>query len=117
MAVPHLRKAAGLSGCCPDQDADSALRSVRRTKKWGPCLGTRAPSDAFPFVSVVFTPTRGVIHPSFPLRGRWERTLKSGEQAPSPSLITLLDSSSETCQHQGVLHELRQHNPFSGKSK
>ena len=70
-------------------------------KKWGPCLGTRAPSDAFPFVSVVFTPTRGVIHPSFPLRGRWERTLKSGEQAPSPSLVTLLGSSSETRQQLG----------------
>ena len=71
------------------------------TKKWGPCLGTRAPSDAFPFVSVVFTPTRGVIHPSFPLRGRWERTLKCDEQAPSPSLVTFLNSSSETRQRFG----------------
>jgi hypothetical protein len=70
-------------------------------KKWGPCLGTRAPSDAFPFVSVVFTPTRGVIHPSFPLRGRWERTLKCDEQAPSPSLVTFLNSSSETRQRFG----------------
>src|SRR5579859_671864 len=77
-------------------------------KKWGPCLGTRAPSGAFPFVSVVFTPTRGVIHPSFPLRGRWERTLKSGEQAPSPSLASLLDSSSETHQPREVVHALRQ---------
>src|SRR5579859_366026 len=81
-------------------------------KKWGPCLGTRAPSGAFPFVSVVFTPTRGVIYPSFPLRGRWERTLKSGEQAPSPSLASLLDSSSETRQQQGIMHESRQ--PVAG---
>ena len=77
-------------------------------KKWGPCLGTRAPSGAFPFVSVVFTPTRGVIHPSFPLRGRWERTLERGEQAPSPSLATFLDSSSETRQRLGIMHEVRQ---------
>src|SRR5258706_5946153 len=77
-------------------------------KKWGPCFGPRAPSGAFPFVSVVFTPTRGVIHPSFPLRGRWERTSKCGEQAPSPSLVTFLDSSSETRQQRGVLHEVRQ---------
>jgi hypothetical protein len=79
----------------------------RWAKKWGPCLGTGAPSDAFPFVGVVFTPTRGVIHPSFPLRGRWERTLKRDEQAPSPSLIALLNSSSETRQHRGLMHELR----------
>jgi hypothetical protein len=86
-----------------------------RAKKWGPCLGTRAPSGAFPFAGVVFTPTRGVIHPSFPLRGRWERTLKNGEQAPSPSLNTRLDSSSETRQHFGILHEMR-HNDSAGFS-
>ena len=81
---------------------------LERAKKWGPCLGTRAPSSAFPFVGVVFTPTRGVIHPSFPLRGRWERTLKSGEQAPSPSLTTLLDSSSETRTRLATMHERSQ---------
>ena len=31
-------------------------------------------------------PARGVIHPSFPLRGRWGRSASVGEQAPSPSL-------------------------------
>src|SRR5258708_39475577 len=94
MAVSRIRKAAGLRRLRPELQ-------VQWAKKWGPCLGTRAPSDAFPFVSVVFTPTRGVIHPSFPLRGRWERTLKSVEQAPSPSLVTLLDSSWETRQRSG----------------
>jgi len=79
-----------------------------QAKKWGSCLGTRAPIGASPFVSVVFTPTRGVIHPSFPLRGRWERTLERGEQAPSPSLATLLDSSSETRQRWVILHDVRQ---------
>src|SRR5882762_5834657 len=36
---------------------------------------------------------------------RWERTLKSNEQAPSPSLTTRLDSSSETRQRFRILHE------------
>ena len=34
-------------------------------------------------------PARGVIHPSFPLRGRWGRRASGGEQAPSPSLASL----------------------------
>jgi hypothetical protein len=59
-------------------------------------------------VSVVFTPTRGVIHPSFPLRGRWERIAKSGEQAPSPSLASLLNSSCETHSCTFLMHGLRQ---------
>ena len=62
----------------------------------GLLLGNKSPERRVPFVSVVFTPTRGVIHPSFPLRGRWERMLKNGEQAPSPSLVTLLHSSFRT---------------------
>ena len=85
-----------------------AVLLAKRVKKWGPCLGTRAPSGRVSIVSVVFTPTRGVIHPSFPLRGRWERTLKRDEQAPSPSLATFLDSSLETRTRSGTLHELRQ---------
>ena len=85
-----------------------AVLLAKRVKKWGPCLGTRAPSGRVSIVSVVFTPTRGVIHPSFPLRGRWERTLKRNEQAPSPSLAAFLDSSSETRPRSGTLHELRQ---------
>ena len=59
-------------------------------------------------VSVVFTPTRGVIHPSFPFRGRWERIAKSGEQAPSPSLASLLNSSCETHSCTPLMHGLRQ---------
>src|SRR5271165_7209482 len=59
-------------------------------------------------VSVVFTPTRGVIHPSFPLRGRWERIAKSGEQAPPPSLASLLNSSCETHSCTPLMHGLRQ---------
>src|ERR1700721_4693539 len=62
-------------------------------------------------VSVVFTPTRGVIHPSFPLRGRWERIAKSGEQAPSPSLASLLNSSCETHSCTLLMHGLRQCQP------
>src|SRR5215467_6078541 len=62
----------------------------------GPLLGNKSPGRRDSIAGVVFTPTRGVIHPSFPLRGRWERTPISGEQAPSPSLVTRLDSSSES---------------------
>src|ERR1700676_2497026 len=64
-------------------------------------------------VSVVFTPTRGIIHPSFPLRGRWERIAKSGEQAPSPSLASLLNSSYETHSCTFLMHGLRQCQPLS----
>jgi len=45
------------------------------TKKWGSRLG-REPRKARFDASVVFTPARRVIHPSFPLRGRWERSAK-----------------------------------------
>ena len=44
-------------------------------------------------VSGCFQPARGVIHPSFPLRGRWERPALVLEQAPSPSLENLCKSS------------------------
>src|ERR1700684_2358523 len=41
-------------------------------KKVGLPLGTGSPEKARSIVSVVFTPTRGGIHPSLPLRGRAE---------------------------------------------
>src|SRR5277367_2699525 len=59
------------------------------TKKLGLPLGTGSPGRRVSDASVVFTPARGVIHPSFPLRGRWERTFRIGKQAPSPSLAIL----------------------------
>ncbi len=68
-------------------------------KKVGLPLGTWSPEKARSIVSVVFTPTRGVIHPSFPLRGRWERFAKNGEQAPSPSLTAFYISSCKTRLH------------------
>ena len=40
-----------------------------------------------------FQPARGVIHPSFPLRGRWGRSASVGEQAPSPSLAFFCKTS------------------------
>jgi len=68
-------------------------------KKVGLPLGTGGPEKARSIVSVVFTPTRGVIHPSFPLRGRWERTAKNDEQVPSPSLAAFYISSCKTRLH------------------
>jgi len=54
--------------------------------KMGPPLGIGGPVRRVSIAGVVFTPARGVIHPSFPLRGRWERSAKNNKQAPSPSL-------------------------------
>src|SRR5690349_2601793 len=77
-------------------------------KKMGLLLGNKSPGRRVPFAGVVFTPTRGVIHPSFPLRGRWERISKSAEQAPSPSLVASLHSFYETRQRRGMMHGERQ---------
>ncbi len=62
----------------------------------GPPLGIGGPGGRVSIAGVVFTPARGVIHPSFPLRGRWERSAKSDKQAPSPSLVSLRISPFET---------------------
>ena len=69
-----------------------------------PPLGIGGPVRRVSIASVVFTPARGVIHPSFPLRGRWERSAKSCKQAPSPSLVSLNSSSDETRLHYQVMH-------------
>jgi hypothetical protein len=78
-------------------------------KKSGAPAWEREPRKARFDASVVFTPARGVIHPSFPLRGRWERFAKSDERAPSPSLASLRISSIETRPRQLPMHEARHH--------
>src|SRR6266481_458394 len=70
--------------------------SVVRTKKSGALAWDREPRKARSVAGVVFTPARGVIHPCFPLTGRWERSAKSDKQAPSPSLVSFHISSFET---------------------
>jgi len=70
-------------------------KSEGRGKNGAPAWD-RGPRRVRFVASVVFTPARGVIHPSFPLRGRWERIAKSNEQAPSPSLAALHNPSCET---------------------
>src|ERR1700686_3718414 len=47
-------------------------------------LGAGSPEKARSIVSVVFTPTRGVIHPSFPLRGRWNELQKMASKPLPP---------------------------------
>src|SRR6266571_9573888 len=78
------------------------------SKKEGPPLGIGGPRRRVSIAGVVFTPARGVIHPSFPLRGRWERSVKSDKQAPSPSLVSLHISSFETRPQKPVKHGCRQ---------
>ena len=78
-----------------------------RAKKEAPAWD-RGPRRVRFVASVVFTPARGVIHPSFPLRGRWERIVKSDEQAPSPSLAALLNSSYESHSRASLMHGPRQ---------
>jgi uncharacterized protein YecT (DUF1311 family) len=68
---------------------------VEKRKKRAPAWD-RGPRRHVSIAGVVFTPALGVIHPSFPLRGRWERSVKSDQQAPSPSLVSLHISSFET---------------------
>ncbi len=80
----------------------------RSAKEKGAPLGIGGPRRRVSIAGVVFTPARGVIHPSFPLRGRWERSAKSNKQAPSPSLVSLHSSSSETRPPHHLMHGFRQ---------
>jgi len=57
----------------------SGKNQIARAKKWGSSgTGSLGRHDSY----LVSYP----IYPSFPLRGRWERSLNSAKQAPSPSL-------------------------------
>jgi hypothetical protein len=69
---------------------------TRFPKKMGPPLGTGSPVRRVSDASVVFTPARGVIHPSFPLRGRWLTIRSNRKQAPSPSPAIQGSSSTVT---------------------
>src|SRR5208283_1295269 len=44
---------------------------------------------------VVFTPARGVIHPCFPLRGRWLRTPET-QASPFPLACNSVELAAET---------------------
>ena len=77
-----LNKTMGLVGDIVFERWNTNMcNNIERAPAWD-----RGPRKARFVASVVFTPARGVIHPSFPLRGRWERSVKSNKQAPSPSL-------------------------------
>ena len=86
----------------------ASCRTCTAYKKEGPPLGIGGPGRRVSIAGVVFTPARGVIHPSFPLRGRWERSAKSDKQAPSPSLATFHISSFETRPRSPLMHGSRQ---------
>src|SRR5579859_336125 len=53
-------------------------------KKMGPPLGTGSPGRHVSSPASFSHRMRGVIHPSFPLRGRWERPLKDVPSKPLP---------------------------------
>src|SRR6267378_5328377 len=86
----------------------SGLDSGRLDEKSGAPAWDREPRKARSVAGVVFTPARGVIHPSFPLRGRWGRSAETDQQAPSPSLVSLHISSDGTRPRCLLLHGLRQ---------
>src|SRR5271170_3118024 len=110
MGIPALT-----AGCSKIQKSEKRRRQTGMSVPRDLRLKNEAPAwDRGPrrvrfVVSVVFTPTRGVIHPSFPLRGRWERIVKNAEQAPSPSLDSLRNSSCETHSCASLMHGLRQY--------
>ena len=56
----------------------------RRGKKMGPPLGTGSPGRHVSSPASFSHRMRGVIHPSFPLRGRWERPSKDVPSKPLP---------------------------------
>src|SRR6266481_6840712 len=85
----------------------SPWSSASGLEKKGPPLGIGGPRRRVSIAGVVFTPARGVIHPSFPLRGRWERSVKSDKQAPSPSLVSSHISSFETRLRHLLMHGFR----------
>jgi hypothetical protein len=82
-------------------------RNEVAAQKSGAPAWDREPREARSIASVVFTPARGVIHPSFPLRGRWERSAKNSKQAPSPSLTAFYTSSCKTRLLTVLLHPCR----------
>jgi hypothetical protein len=99
-----------MSSGCGRQTEVIAHSEIGADKNEAPAWD-RGPRRVRFVASVVFTPARGVIHPSFPLRGRWERIVKSDEQAPSPSLAALLNPSFEPHSRAYLMHGLRQCQP------
>jgi hypothetical protein len=91
-----------------DRDSQNRQEPVEKLKKSGAPAWDQGPRRVRFVAGVVFTPARGVIHPSFPLRGRWERIVKSNEQAPSPSLAAPHNASCETHSRQLVMQGPRQ---------
>jgi hypothetical protein len=82
----NLLRTGGLSRSCRGVSSEVAGRFLG--KKMGPPLGTGSPERRVSVASVVFTPARGVIHPSFPLRGRWDDPCKVPSK-PLPPRSTL----------------------------
>jgi hypothetical protein len=98
------RRLRGLAG---GNEFSQETRMIRSRKSGAPAWD-REPLKTRSVAGVVFTPARGVIHPSFPLRGRWERNVKSDKQAPSPSLVSLHIASYGTRPRLPLMHGPRQ---------
>jgi hypothetical protein len=82
-----LPKARRVDGDAPHGKGigQRTLRGRGPQKKGRAPAWEREPCERIPFPSR-FRPGRGVIHPSFPLRGRWGDPNQFGERAPSLSL-------------------------------
>jgi hypothetical protein len=69
-----------------------ARNTIPPRKKMGPPLGTGSPGRHVSSPVSFSHRMRGVIHPSFPLRGRWERPAKDVPSKPlPPRLAPFLD--------------------------
>jgi hypothetical protein len=69
-------------------------------------LGTQSPERRVSVASVVFTPARGVIHPSFPLRGRWDDPCKVPSKPLPPRSTLYAYRHMKRAQRRLYMHEL-----------
>jgi hypothetical protein len=94
-ATRQLRGTTGLtrdpmrSASRPKESLISIYWEISYQKNGAPAW-EREPRKARLNASVVFTPARGVIHPSFPLRGRWLRAPETASKPLPPRLQFLV---------------------------
>src|SRR2546427_728726 len=72
-------------------------------------LGIELPRSLVEILLAVMTHAGGVSHPTFLLRGRWNRSLKNDMQPPPPPLVSIHITSFEAAQQKPEKHGFRQY--------